>query len=134
LPTLPIKDGQSVIFVFIFSVIKREFGLASYNLIEISETHWFSGLQHQVALQVVGYQHFREAWLLFIFKVDGVPAYQTAWFYNPGDRGVNCHQSERLQAEAYLYKMAPVARIQIEPPLKYSKIMFISLLDLVSWT
>jgi hypothetical protein len=37
------------------------------------------------------------------------------------------------QPEAYLHKMAPVARIQIEPPLKYIKLC-LSLSDLVSWT
>jgi hypothetical protein len=39
---------------------------------------------------------------------------------------------DRDQSEAYLYKMAPVARIQIAPPLKYLKLC-LSLLDLVSW-
>jgi hypothetical protein len=38
-----------------------------------------------------------------------------------------------MLAEAYLYKMAPVARIQIAPPLNYLKLC-LSLLDLVSWT
>jgi hypothetical protein len=95
-----------MIFVFIFSIIKRELGLAFYNLIKISETLWFSGFQLHIALQVVGYQHFRETWFLLIFKV-GVPAYQTAWFYNPGDRGINRHHSERLQV---LYRISLALR------------------------
>jgi hypothetical protein len=36
-----------------------------------------------------------------------------------------------LNIEAYLYKMAPVARIQVAPPLKYLKLC-LSLLDLLS--
>jgi hypothetical protein len=40
---------------------------------------------------------------------------------------------DKTRAEAYLYKMAPVSRIQITPPLKYLKLC-VSLLDLVSGT
>jgi hypothetical protein len=52
---------------------------------------------------------------------------------------INQYQQElyvsnrRVDAEVYLYKMAPVARIQIAPPLKYLKLC-LSHLDLVSGT
>jgi hypothetical protein len=47
--------------------------------------------------------------------------------------GVGLFSLEGIEPEAYLYKMAPVARIQIAPPLKYLKLC-LSLLDLVSGT
>jgi hypothetical protein len=43
------------------------------------------------------------------------------------------HCEEEINPVAYLYKMVPVARIQIAPPLKYVKLC-LSLLDLVSGT